>query len=220
MRRAADAVEILDGPVAAADRAASLADVDRLNAWFGGYALSFRALDRLAAGGLVVLDLGGGRGDFARRLVRRARRQRRPIRVIVLDREAAPLDPRYPEIRRVRADAAALPIREGGVDVVTSALLLHHLDPDAAVTCLAESRAAARVGVVVNDLLRTRVSLVLVWGATRLLARHPFSRHDGPLSVRRAYSPRELAVLAEKAGIARLAVRRYPLLGRLVAVAT
>ena len=36
-----------------------------------------------------------------------------------------------------------------------------------------------------NDLLRTRPSLTLVWLATRVLRLHPVSQHDGPLSVRR-----------------------------------
>jgi len=142
----------------------------------------------------------------------------------VLDRDGAPLvhadAARYPEIVRLRADAAALPIRDGGVDVVTSSLLLHHLDPETAVATLAASRAAARLGVIVNDLLRNRLSLALVWLATRLFAAHPFSRHDGPLSVRRAYSPDELGTLARRAGIRGIAVRTYPLLGRLVAVLT
>jgi methyltransferase family protein len=124
----------------------------------------------------------------------------------------------YPEIRLVAADAAALPIRERGADIVTSALTLHHLEPDAAATGLREMAAAARHAVVVNDLLRTRVALGLVWLATRLLRCHPISRHDGPLSVRRAYSAAELTTLAQKAGITTLRVRAYPLLGRLVGV--
>jgi hypothetical protein len=76
--------------------------------------------------------------------------------------------------------------------------------------------AAAHRVAVVNDLLRSRLALGLVWVVTRALRLHPVSRHDGPLSVRRAYSAAELRVLAEKAGLARVVVRRYPLVGRLV----
>jgi hypothetical protein len=97
-------------------------------------------------------------------------------------------------------------------------LTLHHLPPDAAVTALGEMRAAARLAVVVNDLVRSRVSLAIVWIATRLLACHRISRHDGPLSVRRAYSPEELRSLAEKAGILRMSITRRPWVGRLLAV--
>lgn len=227
MQRAEGALEYLDRPVAPAERDASLADIDRLNAWFGGYALTLRALDRVTARApasrrLLVVDVGGGRGDFARRLLDHARRRGRRVHVVVVDRDpdllaiarrAAPSNLSF-----VRADATALPFRERSADVVTMSLTLHHMEPDAAVTSLAEMRSVARTAVIVNDLLRTRLSLALVWIATRLLARHPISRHDGPLSVRRAYSPEELRELTERAGHPAPRVECYPWLGRVIAV--
>jgi methyltransferase family protein len=229
LERLEGVLELLDGPVTPAERVASLADIDRLNGWFGGYALTLREIRRVAAAvnagdALVAVDVGGGTAAFAARLVEWARGARRAIRVIVVERDMETLAlarrvcAAYPEIRLVAADAAALPIRERGADIVTSALTLHHLEPDAAATGLREMAAAARHAVVVNDLLRTRVALGLVWLATRLLRCHPISRHDGPLSVRRAYSAAELTTLAQKAGITTLRVRAYPLLGRLVGV--
>jgi len=226
MRRAETALEYLDRPVSRADRDASLADIDRLNG-FGGYRLTLRAVGRLAARvpaarPLVVIDVGGGRGDFARRLIRHARRLGRVARVVVLDRDADLLAlaarPGQPGLLVVRADAAALPFRRASADVVTMSLTLHHLTPDAAARSLGEMRAIARLGVVINDLLRTRLSLVLVWIATRLLARHWISRHDGPLSVRRSYSPDEVRTLADRAGVAALRIERHAGLGRLLAV--
>jgi ubiquinone/menaquinone biosynthesis C-methylase UbiE len=229
MHRAEGELECLDRPVPAADRDASLADIDRLNAWFGGYALTLDAVRRMAgrvlpARRLLVVDVGGGRGDFARRLIHRARQDGRRVHVVVVDRDpdllaiAAAGRPAHPELSLVRAEATALPFRERSADVVTMSLTLHHLDRDAAVTSLGEMRAAARLGVIVNDLLRTRLSLLLVWIATRLVARHRISRHDGPLSVRRSYAPEELRAIAEKAGIYRLRLVRHPWLGRLLAV--
>lgn len=220
---------MLDGAVATQELAASLADIDRLNSWFGGYALSLRAIRRLAAEvprarPLRVIDVGGGTAAFAVRVVLWARRSGRDIRVVVIDRDPTSLRlaraavAAYPEILLVCADASALPCRERAVDIVTSALTLHHLEPAQAAAGLREMTAAARIGVVVNDLLRRRLSLGLVWLVTRLLGCHPISRHDGPLSVRRSYSRDELRALAEKAGARRLTIREYPVLGRLVAV--
>lgn len=219
--RAEGAVEYLDRPVPSADRAASLADIARLNRWFGGYRVSERAIEALLARApghepVTVIDVGGGRGDLLHRVARRARRRAQRVRGIVVDRTPVPA----PGLLAVCADATALPFRPGAAHVVSAVLLLHHLEPGAAVQGLAEMRAAARLGVVVNDLLRTRPTLVLVWLATRLLRCHRFSRHDGPLSVRRAYSPDELRELAGKAGVARVSVRRYPWLGRVVATLT
>ena len=124
------------------------------------------------------------------------------------------------EITIVRGDATALPLPADSADVVHAALTLHHLDPDAAVTALAEMARVARGRVVINDLARSRLALVLVWLATRLLTVHPISRHDGPLSVRRSYSRDELRALAERAGARRLTIHEYPVLGRMLAVLT
>lgn len=227
MRRAEHALEILDRPTPAADRAASLRDVDRLNAWFGGHALTLRhvkrALASLPAGEPVsILDVGTGSGGLAVRLVRWARRSGRRVRVIALDREPslllAHIGAPFPEIHLVRGDALQLPVRPGGVDLVVSSLTLHHLAPDDAAGALREMARVARRGFVVNDLWRSRAAFAVVWLTTRALGCHRISRHDGPLSVRRSYSPRELRDLAARARIPSLAVHRYPYLVRVVAV--
>jgi len=231
MRRAAGAREHLDGRVPPADLAATLADLDRLNAWFGGHALSLARVRRVAAvtslaRTLRVVDVGGGDGAFARRVARWARRAGRRVHVLVVDADeattrlasAACADDR--EITVVRADARALPCASSTADVVHAGLTLHHLEPDAAVRALREMRRICRGRLVVNDLARTPLALALVWLATRVLVMHPISRHDGPMSVRRAYAPGELGDLLGAAGVARATFTRYPWLARLVVEAS
>jgi hypothetical protein len=104
-------------------------------------------------------------------------------------------------------------------DVTVSVLTLHHLEPDAAAEALTEMRDAARGAVIVNDLWRSRLSWLLVWLATRLVARHRVSWHDGPLSVRRAYSIEELGTLAGKARLGAYTLRRIPGLARVLLIA-
>jgi SAM-dependent methyltransferase len=231
MVRAAGARELLDGPLPPADLVASLDDIDRLNAWFGGYALTLAAIRRAAAAlpaarPLVVVDVGGGRGDLAARLARWARAARRPARVLVVDRDPAVLAlgrarcAALPEIAFVCGDATALPLADGAAGVAAAALTLHHLEPDEAVAGLAEMGRVARGAVVVNDLLRSRPALAMVWLATRLFRAHPVSRHDGPLSVRRAYSADEVRGLAARAGLTGVVIRRHPARARLVTVAS
>jgi SAM-dependent methyltransferase len=220
---------MLDRPVPLADLRQSLADVARLNLLFGGRRVTLRHVTRLlselpASRPAIVLDVGAGSADIARALIRWARRARRPIRVIALDQSlptlgiARRLAAGYKEMRLVQADALALPVRPGSVDVVISALTLHHCEPEAAARHLAEMDQAARCGVVVNDLARGRAAYGLVWLVTRVLARSPLSRHDGPLSVRRAYRPVELRALCEKAGLFDVQIVRHPLALRQCAV--
>ena len=84
---------------------------------------------------------------------------------------------------------------------------------------LGEMARVTRGRVIINDLARSRLALALVWLATRLLAVHPISRHDGPLSVRRAYAPAELLELFRRAGLRGVSVQRYRAIARLVAEA-
>jgi ubiquinone/menaquinone biosynthesis C-methylase UbiE len=192
--------------------ACCMTDISRVNALFGGRMVTMvhvkRLLAALPADRLVtVLDVGTGAGDIPREVVRWARRQGRRVRVFALDRDAATLQIAaqvvrdYPEITFVRGDALALPIRAGAVDLTISAMTLHHLEPDAGVRYLAEMDRAARVGFVVNDLVRSRLAHWVVWLLTRFITRSAISRHDGPLSVRRSYTPGEVTGLCAQAGL-------------------
>jgi len=223
--RAEGAVEMLDGPVPLADLRECLADLARLNAFFGGRSLTLLHVKQLAARlpplrTLTVLDVGTGGGDVPRALVRWARRMRQPIRLFALDRDPAAarvtldLGRAYPEIVVLQGDAVDLPVRSGSIDVAISSLTLHHLDEAAAVRHLAEMDRVARRGIVVNDLARSRTAYALVWLATRLFTRNRMSRHDGPLSVRRAYVREELRALCEKAGLFDARILAYPALLR------
>jgi hypothetical protein len=229
LARAEGALELMDRPAPFAAVVANLRDLERLNGLFGGRAVTLGAVRRLilrrpADRPVTVLDVGTGSADIPRALVRWARRARRPIRVIALDHDPAVLRAArttlagYPEITLLRGDARELPVRPASVDVVTSALTLHHLEPGPAAAALAAMDDAARLGIVVNDLVRGRVAYAAVWLTTRLLARSPMARHDGPLSVRRAYTPAEIRGLAQRAGLAGLDIRRHRLRMRLCAV--
>jgi hypothetical protein len=207
-------LEIIDGPrpVPFADLACCMTDLARVNGLFFGRMVTMihvkQMLSALPADRVVtVLDVGTGAADIPRRVVRWARRAGRRIRVFALDRDPATLQIAtqaardYPEITFLQGDALSLPIRPGAVDLTISAMTLHHLEPDAAVRYLAEMDGAARVGFVVNDLVRTRLAHAVVWLITRFVTRSAIARHDGPLSVLRAYTPGEVTELCEKAGL-------------------
>jgi hypothetical protein len=213
LARAAGAREIIDGPpVPFADLACCMTDIARVNGLFFGRMVTMihvrRMVAALPADRLVtVLDVGTGGADIPCAVVRWARRAGRRVRVFALDRDPATLRIAaqaarpYPEITFLQGDALSLPIRPGAVDLTISAMTLHHLEPDAAVRYLGEMDAAARVGFVVNDLVRTRLAHAVVWLITRFVTRGAIARHDGPLSVLRSYTPREVTALCEKAGL-------------------
>jgi len=229
--RAADGVELMDGPVPDAQLAPALRDIARLNGLFGGRRLSVRYVRELVARHprdrmITVLDVGTGGADVPVALARWARREQRRIRIVALDRDPAALATarraarRYPEIVFVQGDALRLPARAAAVDVAMSALVLHHLAPHEAARSIAEMERVSRAGFVANDLARSRAAYALVWIATRLVAVTRMARHDGPMSVRRAYTPGELRALCARAGVLAARVCRHAWLARHCAVRT
>ncbi|TAM89184.1 methyltransferase domain-containing protein [bacterium] len=202
--------ELIDDPaVDPAALAVSLRGIEASNRCFGGHAVVLRELDRLRRAGLPVgrlVDVGAGFGDLAEAIVSWGRRHGNAIDVLCIDHHPAMLDlarkrrGAIPGVRFIAGDGRTLPLQEQSADVVLSTLALHHLEPPDAVAMLRELRRVSRATPIVADLVRGVVPYVLVWLWTRVLARDRLNRHDGPLSVRRAYTPREALALAREAG--------------------
>jgi ubiquinone/menaquinone biosynthesis C-methylase UbiE len=156
-------------------------------------------------------------------LLRRARKRGWTVDAHALDSSADVLDAARGHIgsapvRLHEGDARALPFADRSFDVVSCALALHHFAPDETPIVLRELARVARRGWVVVDLERSFVAYV---GARllRLVLRNRLTRHDAPASVLRAYTPTELQVLLEKAGVDQAVVAtQFPF--RLVAYGT
>lgn len=202
----------------------ALRDLARVNRLLLGTRLTLGSVGALLAAvprgaAVSILDAGCGGGDIASALARWARARGLAARVIALDANAAiaaTAERRFGREIEVRVgDMLALDLPDGSVDVATCSLVLHHFEPEDAVRALRELRRVARRGVVVNDLVRTRVALMGVRGV-RLLTRNPITRYDAVVSVRRAYTRLELEELLREAGL--YVVRRRGALGYRVAL--
>jgi len=215
VKRAAGVLELMDRPVDALDELeGNLADIEFANRWLGGIAPIRREVRRTNA--RTILDIGSGSGDVPQALVRDGRRRGVDIRVTCLDHSAQML-----EIARrrtggddrltfVRGEGERLPFGDAAFDVVTATLALHHFEPAAALELLREMRRVARVTPIVGDLSRSRPALAAAWLWVTVTTRNRLTRHDAPLSVRRAYQPHEALALAREAGWRSPSIRREP----------
>jgi ubiquinone/menaquinone biosynthesis C-methylase UbiE len=107
----------------------------------------------------------------------------------------------FPEIKVESADALALPYADRQFDVSILCLTLHHFDDAGQRTLLRELARVSRRAVIISELERHRLNYL----GARLLAatwwrRNRITRHDGPLSVLRAFTSEELAAVAQNAG--------------------
>jgi SAM-dependent methyltransferase len=210
-RRLSDAPELLDA--AHHDRAEleqSLDQVAEVNALLGGRRAAWLAVRPFldAARPTHVLDVGTGSADIPLDLVRRARSARLPIRITAADvhpqmqQIAAARTRHEPDITTAAGDALDLPWSDDSFDLVLLSMTLHHFEDADQMRALQEAARVARRAVIVNELERCRAN----WYGARFLALtrwrgNRLTRHDGPLSVLRAFTPGELRILAGAAGL-------------------
>ena len=197
----------------------ALDDVAAVNRWLGATRAILRHLPSALPAGrgpVRILDVGAGSGDIPLAIARWAP-DHRPLSVIGVDLHAATLAVARRRthdegrIRLLQADGLRLPFPDGAFHVGLLSMTLHHMDGPALVEILRELGRVARGGtVLVGELER---SLPHYLGARLLAAtvwrRHPVTRHDGPLSVRRAFTATEMRELAERAGLRRPRVHRH-----------
>jgi SAM-dependent methyltransferase len=110
----------------------------------------------------------------------------------------------------VRGDGVRLPFGDGSFDLVTCTLALHHFEPEPARALLRELRRVARITPIVGDLHRSAPAFAATWIYAHVASRNRLTRHDAPLSVRRAYTPHEAVALARDAGWRAPGARREP----------
>lgn len=194
---------------------AALGELRRVNRWLLGHGPVRRTLlPRLAAGPRqqLLLDVGTGSGEVAAGLARRAAEAGRRVRVVGVDRKLAHLlagGARRPRRLGVVADARHLPFRDGAFDWSLSTLFFHHFEAAGNRRIVAEMRRVARRGAVVVDLrqsaLARRVGPLLI----AALGVGPITRHDGRVSLARAWPLPAVAALVEDQPVVELR-RRFP----------
>lgn len=212
--------ELMDEPVEdKAELAENFRDIERVNGLLGGTGIILRHLPALlppSAQSTTILDLATGSADIPVAIVRWARRQGWKVTVIASDNSLDILElaraqsADYPEISLQQFDARAVPLPANHVDIVLCSLALHHFDPDDAMLVLQEMHRLSRHGFILNDLKRGRLGFVAAWLASRVTTQNRLTRNDAPLSVRRAYTPSELALLLNRAGVEGASITTHP----------
>jgi ubiquinone/menaquinone biosynthesis C-methylase UbiE len=209
-RRITHAQELLDQPHQDLNQLEqSLQHVDQVNRWLGGDRSLITTLRQHLDAPLQLLDVGTGSAAIPRRLVRWARRARIPVSIRATDLHPQTLELArracrdYPEIVVEEANALHLPYRDNNFTHALLTLTLHHFEPEQQITVVRELARVSRHCGIVSELERSWPNYL----GARLLAitwwrRNRVTRHDGPLSVLRAFTPRELIAVAHAAGLA------------------
>jgi len=168
------------------------------------------AIESRGGESVSVLDVGAGSGELLR-AVRRWLGASRPFLVgAELNAKAARAIYRgsaVGEIEALQCDALHLPFADSSFDHVYGSLFLHHLDDAAAIDLLTEMSRVAAHSIFIVDLHRSPLAYYF-YRVASFFTLQQFTREDGALSILRSFKPAELQVLAERAGLRNIKVRR------------
>jgi ubiquinone/menaquinone biosynthesis C-methylase UbiE len=196
----------------------SLRFIRRVNAALLYTRSTLKHLERFSRGWkagerIDILDVATGSADVPLAIVRWADRRGFDVRVVGVDlhettcRLAREQTRHEPRIRIVRGDALNLPFDAGSFDYAITSLFLHHLSDADAAAALAGMDRAARRGVIVGDLLRSRRAYA--WITLFTLFADRIARHDGRVSVAQAFNRSEAMALRDRSELRYLHYYRH-----------
>ena len=199
----------------------NLQELEAVNHWLGARTTLIRALEdvsrqhhRLFKGKTVTIaDLGCGGGDLLRAVHDWAKAKRLNVELIGID--ANPFMVRYAaeqsrmsrEIRFETANVLSDAFKTMRFDIVCLNTFCHHLSDADLIKSLKQLETQTSTAIIVNDLHRHWIAYLSIKWISRLLDFSYLAKHDGPLSVLRAFRKRELIDLIELADFDRYRIR-------------
>ncbi len=216
------ALEFIDtGDYTPAEYAEALRELRLINRYIGEYhALKSTLLAEVKRSGLKefsVLDIGAGSGELLRLTARFAKDNDKKAALTGLElnfaaaKEILSESKEYENIDSVRGNALQLPFADGAFDYAMCSLFTHHLSDENIVELLREMQRVARRGVYAIDLHRHPLAYFLYTTVGKIFLKGRLVRHDGALSILRAFKPDEMMQLATRAQLQNAKVtRRFP----------
>jgi 2-polyprenyl-3-methyl-5-hydroxy-6-metoxy-1,4-benzoquinol methylase len=202
--------ELLDrDDIPFADIERNMQELDFINTWLGGHAISQQGLKDLIGAKsfqISVCEIGCGGGDNLRVLSRWCQKRGIKVEVTGIDINAdcikvAKQRWRGGNANWITSDYREVVFEKGKPDFLFSSLFCHHFPDQELVVMLRWMQEHARSGWFINDLHRHP----LAWSSIRLLtswfSRSYLVKNDAPLSVLRGFSRAEWKRLLSEAGI-------------------
>lgn len=202
--------ELLDGnDFSAEDLYQNLRELDVINTWLGGHAVTLKGFRHLLGDRkeVVVCEIGCGGGDNLAAIQRWSYKNDVHLNMIGIDlrEECIAFAGKRREISATCtwkvSDYRDVSFAEKP-DIIFSSLFCHHFSHACLIDQLRWMRDHSKVGFFINDLHRHALAYWSIRSITALFSRSHLVKHDAPLSVARGFVKNEWKSLMQEAGIA------------------
>ncbi len=183
-------------------------DINLVNAYLGGNKITLDGIRYLLANipkerEIVILDMGCGDGEMLVQCARYARKNKRRFKLIGVDlnaqiiEEAGKKIAKYPEISLMHQDVFSEEFAQTKVDIFLCTLTLHHFKDQQINTLLTALINRAKVGIVINDLHRSKLAYVLFKMFSHIFLKTGIAKNDGLVSILRGFKRHELKAFSK-----------------------
>lgn len=195
----------------------TLKELETINTLLGGNHVTLDGITKLLrhanATRFSLADLGCGGGDILRLIRKWADKRNLDARLYGIDanpnivEEAKASTPEPYNINYEAINIFSEQFKNRSFDIVTGTLFFHHFTNDQLVSFFKQLQAQTRFGFVVNDIHRHWFAYHSIKLLTQGFSKSRMVQHDGPLSVLRAFSKRELVDILKQADIRHYSIR-------------
>ncbi len=179
-----------------------LSDLKRVNLLLGGNAITINGINKLLENKnnktITIVDIGCGDGELLRQCAKHTRKKGWSCQFIGIDaneyilKTAAERSTNFPEITYKVINVLSEEIKTIKADVFLCTLFLHHFDNQEITQVLTNLVSQAKVGVVINDLHRSKLAFNLFKLFSAIFIKTTIAKHDGLVSVARGFKKQDL----------------------------
>ncbi|MCM4158872.1 methyltransferase domain-containing protein [Antarcticibacterium flavum] len=185
----------------------TLDDLDKVNKWLGGNKITLQGVKKLllehpGSNPISILDIGCGNGSMLREIANWGRAAGYNLSLTGVDANSHAIEIAerksefFPEINYETLNIFSNDFRSREYDIVLCTLTLHHFkDPEIEEIMTAFYRQA-RLGIVINDLHRSRQAYILFKAFCKVFINNKIARDDGLTSILRGFKKKELKKFA------------------------
>lgn len=185
-----------------------LLDLDRVNKWLGGRKITINGIKKIISenspqGTIKILDVGCGNGNMLREIAEFGKRNNLDLELVGIDVNkyaieiAQKLAVNYPNISFKALNVFSGEFEEMKSDLVLCTLTLHHFNDKEIPYLLKLFLNNARLGVVINDLQRSKIAYYLFQGFSAVFIKNEIARKDGLTSILRGFKRKDLLKYSE-----------------------
>lgn len=179
-----------------------------INKWLGGNRITLNGIKQLLINQpkdktYTIIDLGCGHGDILRQLSKYGRKENYKFKLIGIDANqdaidyATELSTDFPELSFKSIDIFSERFENLNFDIALTTLFLHHFKEKDIQLILKSLSDNARVGIVVNDLHRSKMAYTL-FKLLGLTISNEMIKQDGLTSILRAFKRKELESISNQ----------------------